>query len=175
MKDLGPPQVLYEGRYVRLMRIGHWEFAQRQGRDHAVIILAMTEQREVIFVEQFRVPVGASVIEYPAGLVGDLSHHAGESLETAALRELEEETGYAAARVEKLISGPPSPGLASEHITWFRARELRKTGAGGGDSTENITVHRVPLAEAERWLEQRQAEGSLVDPKIYAGLYFLVR
>ena len=175
MKDLGTPVVLHEGRYVRLMKIDRWEYVQRQGRDHAVVILAMTEAGEALFVEQFRAPVRSPVIEFPAGLVGDLSQHAGESLELAATRELEEETGYTAARMEMLTSGPPSPGLASEVITWFRARELKKLGAGGGDHTENIIVHAVPLADAEPWLRRKQDEGLLVDPKVYIGLYFLSR
>jgi ADP-ribose pyrophosphatase len=176
MKDLGTAEVLYEGRYVRLMRVGgRWEYAQRQGRDQAVVILAVTDRGEALFVEQFRAPVRASVIEFPAGLVGDLSHHAGESLELAATRELEEETGYTAGRMEELISGPPSPGLASEIITWFRARELKQMGQGGGDHTENIIVHAVPLADAGTWLERMRREGKLVDPKVYIGLYFLSR
>ena len=174
-EDLGTPQVLHEGRYVRLMKVGRWEYVQRLGRDAAVVILAVTDKGEALFVEQFRAPVRSQVIEFPAGLVGDLSHHAGESLELAATRELEEETGYTAARMEKMTSGPPSPGLASEIITWFRATGLRQTGKGGGDHTENIVVHAVPVADAGGWLRRMEDQGRLVDPKVYIGLYFLSR
>ena len=142
-----PIETLHEGKFLRLVRRGRWEFVQRKGKDHAVIILALTSKNEVILIEQTRVPAGGRVLEYPAGLVGDIEGSEDETLEGTALRELHEETGYEAKRVEKIFSGPPSPGLASETITWFRACDIEKTGPGGGDGSEDISVHSVPLAE----------------------------
>jgi ADP-ribose pyrophosphatase len=115
------------------------------------------------------------VIELPAGLVGDIAGEEDERLETAAGRELLEETGYRASRLELLTSGPPSAGMASEIVAFFLASGLVKVHDGGGDEAEDITVHAVPLAGVENWLDQQAAAGLLIDPKIYAGLYFIRR
>lgn len=169
-------EVLYEGRFLRLLRKGRWEYVQRVTADHAVIILAVTPQQEVVLIEQERIPAGGMVIEFPAGLVGDSAATVNESLEATARRELEEEAGYRAQRFEQVFSGPPSPGLASETITWFRAFDLEKVGPGGGDGGgENITPRLIPLGEVDAWLNDYRAGGGRVDPKVYAGLYFLMR
>ena len=112
------------------------------------------------------------VIELPAGLAGDAPGQAGEDLAQAARRELYEECGYEAGQLELLTEGPPSAGLSSEYISLFKATGLRQTGPGGGDASEAITVHKVPLAEVHAWLEARRGEGLMIDPKVYAGLYF---
>jgi ADP-ribose pyrophosphatase len=76
---------LYESKWLGLYRIGHWDFARRPNSDSCVGILAITDNNEVVLVEQFRIPVGKRVIEIPAGLVGDEEEHRGEALaETAA-------------------------------------------------------------------------------------------
>lgn len=167
----GPQKVLHEGNFVRLVKQGRWEFAQRTNCRDAVCIVAVTPAHRLLLVEQYRMPVGAPVIELPAGLVGDLDPN--EDYAMAALRELEEETGYRAGRMQRLFGGPPSAGLASERIVFYRAHSLVRTGNGGGDDTEQITVHEVPLAEAGSWLHAKEAGGHAVDPKIYAGLYAL--
>jgi ADP-ribose pyrophosphatase len=109
----------------------------------------------------------------PAGLVGDLAGHAGEDALEAARRELEEETGYRCERLDFIHAGPSSSGMSTEMIAFVRARDLRKVGAGGGDASENIIVHEVPRAEAGRWLFARAAEGYSIDPKLFAGLWFI--
>ena len=58
-------------------------------------------------------------------------------------------------------------------ITFVRARGLRRVGPGGGDESEDIVVHEVPLGEAGQWLYARSAEGYSVDPKLFAGLWFI--
>jgi len=98
-----------------------------------------------------------------------------EDLETAARRELLEETGFEAGALEQVGEGPPSAGMSPELITIFLAKDLRKVSAGGGDETESITVHEVPSGEIDAWLEAKQSAGSLIDPKVFAGLYFLNR
>jgi len=62
--------------------------------------------------------------------------------------------------------------MADEMITIFFASGLKRVGPGGGDGNENITVHLVPLETAVEWLDARQAEGIMLDPKIYAGLFW---
>ena len=109
----------------------------------------------------------------PAGLVGDLADQADESALLAAQRELEEETGYRCQRVEFIHRGPSSSGMSTEMITFVRAWDLQKVGPGGGDESENIVVHEVPLREAGAWLFARAADGYSIDPKLFAGLWFL--
>ena len=81
-----PVETLYEGQWLRMKRRGHWEYAERcHGNGMAVIIIAATPDDHVLFVEQYRVPLGKRTIEMPAGLVGD--DHAHDTLESAARRE----------------------------------------------------------------------------------------
>ena len=167
-------QTLYEGDWLRLVRIDHWESCERtHGQGMAVIIIAVTPADEVLFVEQYRVPLGARTIEMPAGLVGD--DHALDTLEDAARRELIEETGWSPGKVEVLLVGPTSSGMSNERIAFVRARDLTKVGDGGGVDNENITVHHVPRSDAPRWLMQKQAEGFELDLKLWAGLWMIER
>jgi ADP-ribose pyrophosphatase len=167
-------KTLHEGQWLRLQARGHWEYAERTNAGGlAVIILAVTPERKILFVEQFRIPVDARTIEMPAGLVGDID--AGESLELAAERELLEETGWQAATVEVLMTGPTSAGMTSERIAFVRATGLTRVHAGGGDASEDIVVHEIPLDEAPRWLAQKMAEGFAMDPKLWAGLWLVDR
>jgi ADP-ribose pyrophosphatase len=167
-------RTVYEGKWLRLCVRGQWEFCERTNEGGlAVIIVAATPERNILFVEQHRVPVGGKTIEMPAGIVGDI--HAGESLELAAERELLEETGWQAAKVELLMIGPTSSGMSNERVAFVRATGLTRVHAGGGDETEDIIVHEVPLDEAPAWLCAKMAEGYEMDAKLWAGLYLLER
>jgi len=168
-----PSDVLYQGEWLRLVRHGHWEACERtHGRDGlAVLVIAVTPDDEVLFVEQYRVPLGARTIEMPAGLVGDEDEE--DSLEDAARRELIEETGWEPGRVDVLLVGPTSSGMSNERIAFARARDLRKVGEGGGVKDEAITVHRVPRIEAPAWLMQKYREGYELDLKLWAGLWMI--
>ena len=169
-----PIETLYEGQWLRMKRRGHWEYAERShGNGMAVIIVAATPDDDVIFVEQYRVPLGKRTIEMPAGLVGD--DHAHDTLESAARRELIEETGWEATRVEVLLVGPTSSGMSSERIAFVRATQLTRVGDGGGVDGEGITVHEVPRTQAPAWLMQKQREGYELDLKLWAGLWMLER
>jgi ADP-ribose diphosphatase len=165
-------ELLYEGQHVRLFRIGHWEFADRVKGIGAVVIVAITPEDDLLLTEQFRLPVNANVIELPAGIAGDIAGHEKEELATAAHRELLEETGYEARDMTFLTTGPPSAGLATEIITFMLATGLSCVHPGGGDEHEKITVHKVPLKDVPAWLKQKAAQGLMIDPKVYAGLYF---
>jgi ADP-ribose pyrophosphatase len=165
------PELMVCGRYLRLVRSGRWEYAERTNASSAVIVVAVTPEDRVLFVEQYRVPVRCASIEMPAGLVGDLGE--AESVEVAAKRELEEETGWRAERIEFLMAGPSSSGMSNEMIAFVRAHGLQRVGEGGGDASENIRVHEIPRSEAAAWLAGKMTEGYSIDPKLYAGLYFL--
>ena len=166
-------QTLFNGQWLRLRKRGRWEFAERTNPGGGVIIVAVTADERILFVEQWREAISAKTIEMPAGLVGDRDGAPGESAVDAARRELLEETGYRAGRVEFLMAGPSSAGMSNEVIAFVRAFDLVREGAGGGDRTEDIVVHEIPRAEAAVWLVQKSREGFSIDPKLFAGLYFL--
>ena len=163
--------ILGEGRYIRLREEQGWEWCERVNASGIVVVVAVTPGGELLLVEQFRPPMGCRVLELPAGLAGD-HDDPSEAMAVAAGRELEEETGWAAARLEALTKGPVSAGMTTEVLSWFRAHDLRRVGAGGGDASEDIVVHAVPLAEVPAFIAQRGEAGVMTDPKVYAGLWF---
>jgi ADP-ribose pyrophosphatase len=167
------PKLLARGRYLELIDENGWEYVRRHGASGVVVVVATTDDGALVLVEQTRVPIHNTAIERPAGLVGDHAGTEGEALERAAQRELEEETGFHATRWRHLIEGPVSVGLTPEVVTFFRATGLSRVGPGGGDHTEDITVHLVPVAEVPAFLAAKAASGVAIDPKVFAGLYFL--
>ncbi|MES2135827.1 MAG: NUDIX hydrolase [Pseudomonadota bacterium] len=163
LDDLPPAEVMWEGKFVRAVRRGKWEYASRTRNIGAVVILAEHEGK-VILVDQPRVPLGERCLELPAGLVGDLDPDA--TVEDTAIKELEEETGFTAERVERLGDYYASPGMLSEGFTLVRAHGVRRIGDGGGDDNEDINVHLVPRAEIPNFVEQKRAEGFGIDVKL---------
>jgi ADP-ribose pyrophosphatase len=161
-----------DGKYIRLVREGGWEFVKRKGISGIVAIVAVTDDQKLLLVEQYRPPVGRRVVELPAGLAGDVAGSENEALAAAAARELLEETGYAAGAMTLLGAGTASAGLSDEIITLFKATALTKAGPGDGDGSEQITLHEVPLAQAPQWLAAKVTQGCLIDLKVYGGLYF---
>lgn len=168
-----PKETLYEGRFIRLIRQGSWEYSERVGISGIVGLIPVTDAGELVLVEQFRVPLGRRVVELPAGLAGDVAGQEGEPLIEAARRELEEETGYRAAELRPMMQGPNSAGSSPHLMTFYLARGLTKVGEGGGDEHEDIQVHVIPLARVPAWLKDQEAAGKVLDPKIYAGLWFV--
>ncbi len=162
---------LFETRWLRMERIGTWDFVRRPHSDACVGILAITRDDEVVLVEQFRIPPQRHVIEIPAGIVGDEEEHHGESLADTAARELLEETGYRAGKIQHLIASPTSAGMTPEMTHLFLATELEREHQGGGVGCENIIVHHVPRAQLPQWLAEQEAQGKLVDFKIHASLW----
>jgi ADP-ribose pyrophosphatase len=163
-----PVEIMWQGRFITAKRQGRWEYVGRARGIHAAVILAIDNGGEdgphVILVDQYRMPLGKRCMEFPAGLVGDDT--AGEDPATAAARELEEETGYRAARMDNLGEYYSSPGMVSESFTFFRATGLTRVGDGGGVDGEDIVVHRVPLAGVRDYLDARRAEGHAVDVRL---------
>ncbi|HEX8214478.1 MAG TPA: NUDIX hydrolase [Allosphingosinicella sp.] len=155
--------IVWEGKYIKVTKQGTWEYVSRTRGVTAAVILAVHEGH-VILVEQYRVPLGAQSLELPAGLVGD--EEEGEEIAAAAIRELEEETGYRAERMVDLGRFHASPGMSSEGFSLLRADGLTKVGEGGGVENEDIRVHRVKLEDVPAFVEARRREGARVDVKI---------
>jgi ADP-ribose pyrophosphatase len=167
--------VLHTGKFLTLIKAGHWEYVDRVHGTVVALIIGVTTEQKVLLVEQYRIPVHARTIELPAGIIGDAPGDAHESSGATARRELLEETGYVAGSIEEVTTGPSCSGITSERVTLFRAFDLHRTGKGGGVAHEDITVHEIPLAEVVAWLEAKAKSGILIDPKIYAGLFFISR
>ncbi|MFN5820792.1 MAG: NUDIX hydrolase [Novosphingobium sp.] len=162
-RDL-PEEIHWQGKYIVAKTRGRWEYVSRARGIRAAVILAIDPEDHVILVEQFRVPLGRPCIELPAGLIGDET--AGEDPVEAALRELEEETGYRAGRMENLGDYHSSPGMVSESFTLLRAHDLVQVGPGGGTESEAIVVHRVPRATLSTFIAERRAKGDAMDVKL---------
>jgi ADP-ribose pyrophosphatase len=165
-------RIIAETPYLRLIDRDGWTFVERPNASGVVTIVAITPERKLVFVEQFRKPLKSNVIEWPAGLVGDEDGQAQEDAVAAAGRELEEETGYRAGKLELVSTSATSAGMSNELVWFVLASDLQKVGPGGGTPSENITVHEIPFAEARAWLKKRESEGVLVAAKLFTGLYF---
>lgn len=159
-------QIVWQGRYITTKVQGQWEYVSRARGIRAAVILAVDGEDHVILVEQYRVPLGRACIELPAGLIGDDDALEGEDATQAAARELEEETGYRAGRLEVIGEFWSSPGMVSESYTLIRAHDLIRVGEGGGVEGEGITVHRVPLATLPAFIAARRARGDAIDGKM---------
>src|ERR1039458_2208649 len=117
---------LHTGKFLALIKEGHWEYVDRVKAKGVAIIVAVTAEQNILLVEQYRIPVHARTIELPAGIIGDEPGSTNETNAEAARRELLEETGY-----------------ATEH-----------------------------MVEIVKWLARKAKTGVLLDPKIYARLFF---
>lgn len=169
LDDLPPAEIMWEGKFIRAVKRGQWEYASRTNNIGAVVILAEYEGK-LILIDQPRVPPDCRCLELPAGLVGDLDSSA--TIEATAINELEEETGFTAERIERLGEYYASPGMVSESFSLVRAHGVRRIGAGGGDDNEDIRVHLVPRGEIPNFIEQKRAEGFGIDVKLLLFLNF---
>ena len=158
-----PEKIVWQGQFITAKTQGQWEYVSRARGIKAAVILAI-DAGHVLLVEQFRVPLGRNCLELPAGLIGD--EDASEAVEIAAARELEEECGYRAGRVEVIGEFYSSPGMVSESFFFVRAHDLLKVSDGGGVEGEDITVHRVALEKLAAFMEAKRAEGCAMDAKL---------
>jgi len=156
----------YQGRWISVRldevalpggRRAVYEVVEHPG---AVAIVALTADRHLLLVRQFRQPVGTELLEVPAGTL-----EPGETPQACARRELAEEVGRAAARWERLISFYPSPGVLSEELHVFLAEDLRDEPAAR-EEDEDLEVLSLPLEEAYR----RIGAGEIRDAKSIIGI-----
>ena len=157
-------KTLHTGKFLTLVSENKWEFVERKTGPNVAVIFAKTEDNEWLFVEQFRQPLGRNVIENPAGLIGDTNSN--ESVYMAAKRELIEETGYGAGNLLHLFSAPSSSGLTNEFLHFFLALDCKHVWDKLGVDGEVIKLHKVKSNELQKFLEEKEEEGVLIDPKI---------
>ncbi len=171
-------KILWQGNFMSAVEITYrdargtvrtWEALERVGIGGIVVMVGVTPAGNVILEKQFRPPMGRDVIELPAGLVEE-----GESMEQAAGRELIEETGWTAGKLEFLAEGPISTGASTETLRAYLCTELSHVGKNGGDDNEIIEVIEVPLKSVQEFLREQQKNGLLVDLKVF-GLVELAR
>lgn len=156
---------MWAGRYITAKRRGKWEYVGRARNIGAAVIVA-AQDGYVLLVEQYRVALQARCLELPAGLVGDQSE--GEDVSLSAARELEEETGWRADRIELLGTFVSSPGMVSETFTLVKAHGLTKVSEGGGvvEEGEDIAVHRIALSNVAAFVEGKRRDGVMIDVKL---------
>lgn len=165
-----PETIAWPGKFITAKQRGRWEYVGRPRNIRAAAIIALDEdtdgRRHVILVSQYRVPLGRFCLEIPAGLVGDTAGAEDEGVLTAAARELEEETGYRAGKLEVIGEFYSSPGMISECFTLLRASDLEKVNEGGGEGDENILVHRIPVDEIADFVAAWREAGHGVDVRV---------
>lgn len=163
-------KVIYSGKILNL-RVDEVELedgknAKREIVEHrgAVVIIPVLEDGKIVMVKQYRYAVGKELLELPAGTM-----EKGEDPLTCAKRELLEETGYEAEKLERLITCYSSPGFCDEELHLFLATDL-KDGVQNPDVDEKI---KVEIYEVEK-LKVMIKQGSIMDAKTIAGiLYYL--
>lgn len=163
--ESGQVRSIYRGRVIDLvvetvtLPNGHTMELEIVRHPGASAVVALTDADEVLLVRQYRHAVGGYIYEVPAGKLD------GEAPEVCAARELIEEAGVEAGRLEKLGSIVTTPGFSDEVIHLFLARDLRPASQKL-DEDEVLTVERVPFARAL----QMCARGELRDAKSMCAL-----
>lgn len=163
----------YEGKWLKFCAVSftnsegqsrEWEYATRIGSPGAASIIAIQDgdQPAIILVKQFRPPINNYALEFPAGLIDS-----GESINSAALRELEEETGYLGEVVHIGPSIYSSPGLTDEQVSLVTINVTGKVESKT-EPDEVIEVVTLPLKGLDKHLIRIQAEGISIDAKLWS-------
>ena len=166
------PEILLEGRHLSFLCRNGWEYVEHRTAPEAAMVVALTPNGEIVLTEEFRPALNAFVVSLPSGLVGD---EGPEDAAVAARRELAEETAHEAREFVRLARGPGSAGQSSEMVTFFLAEDARPAGEQAAHDRGKIRVHVVSIRSLPEWAKAREAEGVVVDPKIWAGLYLAGR
>ena len=173
MKIIGK-KLVYKGEYLKVIqkeyltktkKRGNWDYIERKG---AVIIFALTKEKEVILEKIFRIPLGSFSLELPGGMLDKK----GESACQAAKRELLEETGYLAKKLTPVFQWPLEPSLVPDEAILFFAPDVEFKEKTDGEDSEEIEVLKVPLEKLEEFLLESKKDMT-VDLKIFGALSIL--
>lgn len=148
----------YKGRIITLqvdeVLLPNGKTSNREIVKHpgAVAVIALTKDKKIILVEQYRKALERSLVEIPAGKI-----ESGEPPEETALRELEEETGYTASKLQYVQSFATSPGFADEIIHLYFADNVKKmTVKADLDEDEFVELMHVSMEEMEDLITNKQ-------------------
>lgn len=151
-------EVKFEGRIITLqvdeVELPNGKTSNREIVKHpgAVAVIAVTKDKKIVLVEQFRKALERSIIEIPAGKI-----EIGEAPEKTALRELEEETGYTTGNLQYIQSFATSPGFANEIIHLYFAENIEKLEQPVGlDEDEFVELLHVTISEMEEMVKKQQ-------------------
>ena len=145
----------YKGKRIQVDEIEYLNGEKKVHREHvkageAVVVLPITEDNKVIMVQEPRTPIEQVILALPAGMI-----EPGEQPEDAAIRELEEETGYLASNVEFMREYYPSVGYSNEKLKLYLATGFKKTQQHL-DPEEDINVVEVPMEELIEMLDKNE-------------------
>jgi ADP-ribose pyrophosphatase len=154
----------HKGKFLEFVEQDGYEFVRRNRGSGVVTILAETPDREILLIEQTRIPMGRRVLEFPAGLVGD---DQPESEIEAVKRELLEETGYEAIDIHKLFNVASSSGLTNEIISMYAVHTGEQVTNNLGVGHEDIILHKIREEIFSEWVLEKTLSGELlVDGKV---------
>ncbi len=165
-------EIVFQGRFIRVRRDynerGVWESVELDGHTKTAIVIALTENGEVVLEKHYRFPVDSYVIELPAGLVDD------EDPEECARRELLEETGYEARKLIPLFRGVICQGLTKMEAHYFYAPNVRRVADQNLEPTEDIEILLVPKEQIDDFLFNLP-DGLVLGANVLSALYALHR
>lgn len=159
---------LYEGKLLNLrvdtVEIPNKKYSKREIVEHpgGVAIIAVTNDNSIVLVKQYRKAIEKFLLEVPAGKL-----EINEEPRETAIRELKEETGYEAKRIEYLLEFYTSPGFSNEKIYLFLATDLEE-GEPTPDTGEFIETFKYNIEDLIKMVDR----GEIIDSKTIIGISF---
>jgi len=148
-------KIVFNGKRIKVEELEYLNGNKKIYREHVIagsasVILPITDDGKIIMIRETRTPIGQVILALPAGMIEE-----GERAEVAAIRELEEETGYLAKNIKFLREYHPSVGYSDEKISIYLATNMKKTQQHL-DYEEDIEVLEIPLDEAIKMLDNNE-------------------